>query len=409
MCEKTIIIAIMVLFIALSACKEESIPSIFNPDDTGGPSPVITSIDPADYGLVSTTDIKIIGDNFSESMDSLKGNTVYIGSEKARVLSASKTELIVKATPTPGDSLIIKVIVPGAFNVAEYFPYRLINILEGVGKKSSTEKVYTIALDADENVYGFFKTGSRGTIYMFSSDGLKTEIGSAPFPVTTDMKVGPNGYLYILYGYQYLYRMNINDGSVEKYVTLPERVSYFDFDHNHNIYTGGRNIGIIVTDIDSTAGRIVGDFQEFNIYSIRVFDGDVYIAARYSGTNSSFPATGIFKASINSVDGDLGETIVVYDWSDAGDHSDSAIKSITFDESGNILVGTNDPDNPILKVNNDGSTEILFSDILYSSVGQIVYSNGKHLYQNRIISDIYTHTIYKIITPNNGAPYYGRD
>ena len=61
MSEKTIIIAIMILFIALSACKEESIPSVFNPDEPGALSPVITSIDPADFGLVSITEIKIIG------------------------------------------------------------------------------------------------------------------------------------------------------------------------------------------------------------------------------------------------------------------------------------------------------------------------------------------------------------
>jgi len=412
MCDKAIIKllnALIIFSFALPACEKEQVSSVFNPDEAGNPSPVITSVDPADFGIVSFSEIKIGGDNFSASMDSSEGNTVYIGPEKAEILSASNTELTVLAPPTPGDSLIIKVIVPGAFKIGEYFPFKLKNVQEGVDKKPSVDKVYVIAVDADENVYGFFKTGSSGTINMFSSDGSITEIGNAPFPLATDMKAGPDGYLYMLYSYQYLYRMKISDGVIERYMTLPERVSYFDFDQNHNIYTGGRKKGIIVTDVNGTAGRIVGDFEDFDIYSVRVFDGDVYIAARYSGIDTSLPAEGIFKAKITSADGDLGETAAVYDWDDAGDHSGSAMKSITFDENGIMLVGTSNLDNPILKINNDGSIEKLYPDLLFPTVGQIVYGNGEYVYQNRTISDMETHTIYKILTPYNSAPYYGRE
>jgi hypothetical protein len=203
--------------------------------------------------------------------------------------------------------------------------------------------------------------------------------------------------------------MKIEDGSIEEFLILPERLSFFDFDQNSNIYAAGRNKGIVVTDVNASEGKLVGNFEDFNIYSLKVFGDDVYFAARYSGSNTSFPVQGIYKAPITSSAGDLGEAIPVFDWDNAGDHSGSSMQSITIDENGTILVGTNNKENPIITIKQDGSTDVLYPGNLLFSVSQLVYGTGNYVYQNRKKSDLETFTIYRILTEHQGAPYYGRD
>ncbi len=403
-----IIICIVFLLFACLACEQDTIPTVFDPDKSGEPAPVITHVEPEEYALVSLSEITITGENFAASMDSVNGNTVYIGTEKAHVLSASSTEITVKATPTAGDSMTIKVIVPGAYQIAEYAPYQLRNIKEGVGKKGTTDDYYAIAVDADENIYAFVRQSSSGVIHKFLADGSTVEIGTVPVPLLTDMKAGPNGYLYMLYSFDTFYRFKIDEGTTEVFTKLPERVSFFDFDQNHNIYTAGNRKGIIVTDADASEARKVGDFDDFVVYSLKVYDGAVYIAAAYSGSNTSFPERGVFKADITSSEGDLGEITSVFDWNNAGDHATSTIKSITLDENGTIFVGTNNTENPIITISPDGSAQVLYPRMLLFSVSQIVYGNGHYIYQNRRTSDLETFTIYKILTESKGAPYYGR-
>lgn len=401
--------AITFLLFFCVGCEQDKVPTVFDPDDTGEPAPVITHVEPEDYALVALSEITISGENFSASMDSVNGNTVYIGNEKADVLSASGTEITVKATPTPGDSMTIKVIVPGAYQIAEYTPYQLRNIKEGVGKKGTSDDYYAIAVDNEENIYAFIRQSSSGVVHRFLADGSSVEIGTVPIPLLTDMKVGPNGYLYMLYGYDTFYRLNIDEGTTEEFMKLPERVGFFDFDQNHNIYAAGNKKGMVVTDTDGSEAKKVGDFDDFVVYSLKVYDGAVYIAAAYSGSNASFPERGIFKADITSSGGDLGETVPVFNWDNAEDHAASAMKSLTIDENGTMLVGTNNIDNPIVTIEQDGSVHVLYPGILLFSVSQIVYGTGEYVYQNRRTSDLETFTIYKILTESKGAPYYGRE
>lgn len=82
----------------LAGCEKEG-DTLFNPDTyDAGPTPQISSVDPAD-SIETEGEVTIQGANFSSSKEA---NYVYFGSKTGEILEASASELKVKA---PSDSL----------------------------------------------------------------------------------------------------------------------------------------------------------------------------------------------------------------------------------------------------------------------------------------------------------------
>ena len=111
---KTLFLSIF-FAIFVYGCEENNYPdSIYDPDDLGKPSPIITSIEPDSGKVFSGIDtVWINGSNFSNVISE---NSVFFSGEPALIVSATETQLIVIARPVSGLDVFIQVAVEGAFN-----------------------------------------------------------------------------------------------------------------------------------------------------------------------------------------------------------------------------------------------------------------------------------------------------
>ncbi|MDO8549354.1 MAG: IPT/TIG domain-containing protein [Ignavibacteria bacterium] len=403
------IFSIIVIFtLGFISCEEEAPTEVYD-NDPGAPAPKINSIEPTDSVFSYVTGIRITGENFSSLTDSINGNKVYFNGEPGSVISASSTEIVVLSPDISGDSIRIKVIAPPAAPIAEYYPYKIFATVDKIEQFNPLESVTAIELDNEGNLYGFVTESLAGKIYKVTPDGVKTEYGTAPFPSASDMKFGPGGYLYVQQSNnEKIHRIAPDGGAATVFVTLPntaDNMRFYDFDENQNLFAAGTRTGIFVINHQSgSARRVNDDYRNHDVKSVRVYNGYVYVTATYNGANTSFPAEGIWRSQITSAAGDLGTPEVVFDFAIAGVEAASLVSiPLTFSSTGEIFVGT-DQENSILIIHSDGNYESLYPNFIDPTSLQIVWGNGKFIYQNR--SD--KGGVYKIYADRLGAPYYGR-
>jgi hypothetical protein len=306
--------------------------------------------------------------------------------------------IVVKAPDIVADSITIRIVSRDAFLIAEYAGFKLEPVSIEYGGFTNLDQVWTIAIDAQDNMYAMLKIYK---IYKIFPDGTRDDtFGRAPFAKASEIRVGPGGYLYLQRSNNTgLYRMSLSGGSVDLYKALPDRASYFDFDQYGNIYSGGK-YGLMVTPADGSPSWKVADYAGKDIRSVRVFQNAVYVSIAGAGA-------GIWKSEIQDSKGSLGPAVQYFDWANAGEFSAHTPGSITFAEDGDLYVGTSNTD-PILVIHPDGSTEPLYPGILKPTAGQLVWGNGDYLFVNRTSKDPNLRRVIRVAMGKKGAPYYGR-
>ena len=401
-------------FIILSGC-EYNAPTVWPPQKQGAPDPLISSIEP-DSAYGGITEIRIVGKNFSPVSGE---DFVYFGTVPGLVQAASETQLTVIRPVNVGGSLTIQLAVRDAFETAKYKSYKLEQGIIEVGHKLG--RVYSIAMDSDENLYAHLR--SDKIIYKITPDGTQSEYGTfTEADLSSAMRMGPDGYLYLQRstgtgkGYKRLYRIAPGGGEAERFVKLSRAVRSFDFDQNGDIFSGGKESGVFVIHSDKTFAE-VGNYRDFDIKAVRVFDGYVYVAGKYNGTDTLYSPDsttviaapdekGIWKSQILT-DGDLDTVEPVFDWANSGSFSASEINDVTFSVDGDMYVGT-DNTNPILIIHSDGTTETLYNGLLNGPALHLVWGNGDYLYINRYGKDDDASGVDRVIMGKKGAVYYGR-
>ena len=394
------------------ACEMDAPPSIYSENAAAAPSPVITSIEPAAGGIAGISQLTIFGNNFSP-IDSQ--NHVFVDTAQAIVDSATTTMLIIKAPKgVVGNNLKIKVTVDGAFKVALYDHYQIEEVAQEYGNFGDLDEVISIAVDKNENLYVQMRVHADTVkIVKVTPSGAKSNYASKNIPVQkfSQIKFGPNGYLYCQRSSsKELYRIppGGND-SASLFHTLPiARGSFFDFDSLGNMYCAGRTAGMAVVSLNSQTSRIVGNFSLFDVRGVRVYDGYVYVLGIYSQVKK-----GVYRARINSADGELGTIDTVFNLSSLAQFSDPVqIMGLAISSTGDILVGSETSD-PIYVIRN-GSAVPLYPGLLIKPAGEIRWGTGKYLYVNRYNSnsnaalvDPSIRRVMRIIVDSFGAPEYG--
>ncbi len=256
-------------------------------------------------------------------------------------------------------------------------------------------------IDAENNIYG----ASNRVIYKVTPAGEETSYGSYSGRVTS-MRTGPGGYLYVQKtNNNQLSRIAPGGGALVLFYTLPKKASFFDFDPNGNIFLGGNKSGLVRVKSDSTASAL-GIYDDYDIKAVRVFEGYVYIAAAYLGSDPAVPVTAIWKNQILNPGGDLGDKILAYDWATSGDFAGAEIFDITFSQDGDLYISTDNID-PVLIVHPDGRSEPLYKNILLAPITSLVWDNSHYLYLKRAAS-YQAIQVIRVEMNKPGAPYYGR-
>ncbi len=396
-----LVITLIVPFVLFTNCENNDIPKPIFDKDPGGPNPSITSITPSDKAFSGITVIEIAGENFKNNIED---NFVYFNTESGTVLEASENLLKVRVPNIVSDSVKIKVAVSGAYNFAVYDKkFVLEPAAIKYGNFGQYDKINAICMDKDENLY--IHEGSKD-IVKFTPDGELSTAITTDASVVNSMKFGPCNTIYYVRKNKYLYVAKLDDGTVEKFATLSGRLYDLDFDENGIIYTAGRSNILFSVKKDGSFIE-AADYTKFYISAVRVYNGYVYVAGEYKGTDSSIPKTGIWRNKILG-DGELGDRELVFDWySYAGDKG-ILIASLTFDKDGNMYVG-GDREVTITVIDKNGTASVLYEGVILPPAVNMIWGNSNYIYyyqkDSRNKDNI---QITRVTVTTTGAPYYGR-
>jgi len=400
------VLILLSILLTFAACNEDVTPSLWE-EKPKGDTPVITSVTPANKALAGVTTITIKGQNF---LADASKNFVYFGSAQATIISASSTELVVKAPDIKGD-LKIKIAVFGAELFSNEIDYSLEAAVESVYGFKEFELPYAIALDANNNIYfslvsdnigkGIMKLTPDGTLTNFAPKGGETFYNA--------IKVGPNNKVYGVRNARAVFEIAENTAPVAWSATESSlKFVDLDFDSQKNIWTAGS--GGKIYRFTSSTDKKGFDFAK-DITALRVFnDGtDEYL---YVATTSSTEKA-IYRMKIVSKD-ELGAAEKYFDFSANFDILTKSISAITFSQDGDLFLGLNSSETIVI-VRPDKSFSVLYTGLIKEPVLSFSWGNDNNLYYSRgkltnvdgtILSQ---QLIIKVNVEKLGAPYYGRN
>jgi len=415
-----IIFALIALFIGLS-CDTEEPDSIFDPDASADPDPVITSVTPPDSaygGADERYTVTIVGQYFGDNADEV---LVNFGSELAEIVSHSATEMVVTPPANFTDSLRVMVSKFGSnanweFGLYEqgdtvFHPYKLLNPVSKIDGFDAYMLPQSVCVDSDGNV---FVTHDKA-IEKVSPDGTITKIGELRGKSTTRLHVGPDGALY------YTYSTNImkvdTSTFTHTYKKLNAAAQDMEFDQNGNLYAIDNNsvYSVDKTTMEPTEQVSYNDeFPDTALSCIRVYNNDLYIAGTVNDSITGM-ARYIWKMALDISAGTVtGDLVEVFDWS-ATDYDDINVSNFTFDVNGQMLVGNEKYSILAIFPNGadyaTGEIKKMYKDIIGDEyIHRIYWGPDDYLYISTYnSSDTENAQLLKVDMFGMGAPYYGRN
>ncbi len=396
---KQILIVIIGITILISACKEEPAPSLYQQLDKGA-TPVITSVIPDKEALAGVTEITINGSNFSANKDD---NYVFFGTVKATVLSASPTQLVVKAPALVKNDLDLKIAVLGVENFSNVIKY---NLLEAVGVyynfTKGVENPITVTVDNNENVYVYLKDAGIRKITPDGKISNWAQKGAESF--FFDMKLGPNNVMIGTRNLRALFSVEEGKAPVT-YVTFPTGIAILalDFDADKNIWCAGSGGSLFSV----TPAKVTTAFPiDFIVSTVRVYNGYLYVAGKSSSEEA------IYRYKINS-NTSLGTKEKFFDIGAVYGLNKVNVNGIAFGNDGEMILGTNQSD-AFISVKNGTATKF-YPGLILPEVKSMMWGTKKNLFYTREAietSSTGTVTIYyalmRVDMQKNSAPYYGR-
>lgn len=348
----------------------------------------------ADSYWASIDTIAIHGKNFGTDSTN---QWVYFNFTKANILSFSDTLLLVKSPALVKDTITVKV-VKGTAEKQAFSNIKLKEAISSFYKFGKGEVAKAITYGKDNTLYASFLINGVGqgvwklsvnaagesVREQYALKGAETNWNSLKFLGDT------------LYGAKNL----IGIWKIEKGATPPNQpwakvdkaLADFDFAQNGMMYAAGAaNVYRInpnaPTDIVKTTSSIVAT-------AVRVFGSYVYVAGNKAGVE------GVWRFSIIDPN-TLGNEELFYDL--GSNYANTKILSITFDLGGGLYIGTNNA-NPIVYVK-EGAGSFLFASSLASAARWITWLPGSQYLLYSQDSDV--PSIFKVMTFNESAPYYG--
>ncbi|NQV42226.1 MAG: IPT/TIG domain-containing protein [Candidatus Marinimicrobia bacterium] len=403
-------------------CEYDDYPDpIWDPDDAGGPTPVITAMDPPDVAYDGLTVVTISGENFSPTFSE---NQITFNGVSASISAELSTEaelvvtmpiIISDASLNAIDGVQVMVAVQGSYAGAVYdqdFRVERAVIEWGSFIGEKPEKLpNAVAVDADENV--FVAAGDK-IIYKIDTLGTRTEFGTGLSTTTNDMKVGPGGAVYFARNNPFIYRVDVAGGAADRWHRVGSKIACFDFNADQNIYCGGKNDSLYFVDVAAETNRGIALAEDYSYSALRVYDGYVYIAGTYEGTDGAVTVIqGIWRHEILA-DDELGSRELVYDWAGAEYSANQDIISMVVDADGLFYLGLSEGSGPAI-ITVDFATqavETFYDAVLTAPATSLAWGNSNFIYCVRTMvasTDGLPTGSFRIAQSLTGALYYGRN
>lgn len=403
-----------IIFLTIFGCKEEPTPSLFDGVPTGpiGATPTITSISPPDSARGGVDLITITGTNFSADVNR---NFVFFNNRSVPIVSATSTSLVIKAPTLSSDTAKYEL---GKFRVstldAELYSnevqYKLKPVVYQFFRFTQYQRPYSFLIDASRNIF-ISMTNESGVglgVKKLSPERQLTDYapkGSETYWIA--MRFGPGGILLTVRqdNVRAIFQIPAGGGTPSTYVALPNttaKIASIDFDANNNLWIGGNNTAIykVKSDKSITPYSFTG-----NITALRVFNNALYTAVKTDTLTvvQSFPI---------DANGNLGSPSVYFDYSK--NYGSGNINAIEFAIDGTMYLATNNVNSPIVVVNPDKTSEVLFPGVLATAPALFLgWGENGYLYYTRGLRTDATggeilQSILRLTVQKQGAPYYGQ-
>lgn len=407
------------VMLALTGCEEPNYPdNIYDPNDPGNPTPVITSVSPADSTYGSIMDKKTVvieGQNFSATANE---NLVYFGAAAATVITATTTRLELEPPANFGDSLKVKVDARGAYLFGEYrnvdsswHYYKLLNPVEKPGDPAFAlaDNMSVMDMGADGNLY----VVSGIDIIQVTPDGIRKVIGPTKTAnALSNMRCGSEFQFHYTYSnYYFVTTVDTASGtSTHANFKTSKKVADLDFDMNRNVWYAGEDGVIYVTKAGEVAGTLLYKNDAVYFTKMRHFENYLYLAGKETLSDGS-EVTKIWKQQIDLTAGApaLKDSLIeLFNWTESA-YVGKAITVLELNADGEVYVGSSAQ--PLMKLNlTTGIGQTVYPKLLNNyKTARFVWGANDYIYINTLSLDaVDNDTILKVRLFEEGAPYYGR-
>lgn len=326
----------------VGGCMEEEEGSLYNPNTTFGPPPVLTTISPSDSAQAGADTVTINGSNFSSVA---ANNIVFFNATPGTVVQTSATQIAARSPLVISDSVAIRVAARGSDKMSNIIVYKLTAAVEGFGLLGQADLANAVTTDASGEIYVSISVSGAGKgIKRISADGVVHDYARDTTGVVgwNGLKFGPGGYLYgVQGGVRAVYRFAPGGGApAPLWVAFPPgfAMNDLDFDQNQNLWVAGVNTDSVglsriyrVTQTPSSSFFAFGA----SVQSVRVFDNYLYLSALKDSK------WGVWRAPI--VAGSLGTLELYFDFDAEFGDQGYIPRGITFAASGNLYIATDTP------------------------------------------------------------------
>lgn len=375
--------------LALAGCNEEPPASLYSENYVSRPQPVVTALNPPASALAGVTTVTITGTNFSPT---LAENQVFFDATPAAILTASATQLTVRAPNLVKDTVQVRVSVFKSDKYSEARQYRLLAAVSDFGGLAKTDEPYAVTADAQGNVYVSI---SASGVKKITPDGVKSDYASHAAGVTkwSAMKIGPGGVLYSARILRVIYQTPAGGGAPVIWVTGSAigNIYDMDFDAQGNVWAGGNNTSVYRVKQDKSIKAFP---FTCNARSMRVFNGHLYVGGKVDTME------GVWRAPIISADS-LGAFELYYNFS--ASYSGFVVNAVTFAADGDMYIGTDAPPAVVI-VHPNKSAEPLYPGLFSPITLLFTWGTGDDMY---LVRSINTPQLIKATMLKPGAPYYG--
>jgi hypothetical protein len=404
---------ILVLLVSLFGCASNPEAPQYTPIADPGNQPIVTSIStiPAGlpYILAGVTTIAINGTNFITDTSKIQ---VFLGNVQMTNITVTPTQITFLAPNIIKDSIFVRVLVAGAikFSDVKYVSIRsAMSLLTAID--TSKQVPNAITFDRNGNLYVSIVTsaGISDGIYKVSPTGTTTQYASKGTEAYFSGLKWRGDSIFAARRANRLINRNYSTGAMTALFpssALPTNVEDFDYDQNKILWAGGNtnNGGLISIDSLKNIKQYTMPFGGI-IHSVRIYSGSVYCSVEAAdGTK------GVYKIPINT-DGTLGTATKYFDFSSTVGNTTNIAYGITFDNQGNLYVGT-DAVAGIYVVATDKSVQPLYNGLLGPNCKYLAWGKDSFLYVVRATSSPLNTSptgLFKVdMLGKLSAPYYGQ-
>ena len=390
--------------IFILSCEEPDVlDSVWDENDQGGSTPIVSSVEPAQGAFAGIDTVMITGQHFS---DNISENLVYFDGMLGNVVEATSTTIGVIPPNLVSDSVQISVAVQGAFVFGKYENvYTLRAAVIEYGPFDQFTDIYSLDLDRQENLVVSLNATPDAQFWIVDTD-QDSAVWSSSLAKASGMKMGPTGSIYFVNYQRFLYKdeQGTDKEDTEIFKRLNGNATDLDFDENGNLYVGGTGSTIDLVDIYNEGGLTDGvteakNLDTLDIIALKVFNNFLYVL-----TTTVTSDQAIYKMPILDNSGALGDLELVFDWSNYTNKEAFAL-CFALSESGDILVGSDWTSQPLTIIQN-GFASGFYSSVLTPPIVYMAWGSGDYLYVINKTEE--TNRVQKIDTRMKGADYFGR-